>query len=411
MKTPSRDELIEIDSHRVGTPRHLGVYVDAPYRITHSGCPTRIATDSAAFGFLVFAAHVGRHFDDVIYFGRHAQAPDSREFHELPLGPKFVPLPHYTSLRQGRAVISATLGTARGMWRGLSRVDVVWVFGPHPFALLLILLATIRRRRVVLGVRQDTIAYYRGRFPSSRWNAVMPLIRVLNWTFRRLGRRLRTTAVGADLAAHFRRGADVFPMTVSLIRARDIVSTPGRRSGPTVELLTVGRIEPEKNPLLLIEAMAGLERKAPGQFHLSWIGDGALGAVVRERAVELGVAKRIDFPGFIPVGPELLARYRSADIFVHVSLTEGVPQVLIEAMASGTPIVATDVGGVRELLESGAAGVLVPPRQPEALIGAIEKIALDHALGNRVASRALEVARTLTIESQARAVAHFLMRN
>ena len=64
--------------------------------------------------------------------------------------------------------------------------------------------------------------------------------------------------------------------------------------------------------------------------------------------------------GFIPFGPGLLERYRDAHAFVHVSLTEGLPQVLYEAMGSGLPIVATDVGGVSDALEGGQAGLVVP---------------------------------------------------
>ena len=88
-------------------------------------------------------------------------------------------------------------------------------------------------------------------------------------------------------------------------------------------------------------------------------------------------------PGFIPYGDELLGHYREAHAFVHVALTEGVPQVLYEAMGSGLPIVATDVGGISAALAGGERGLLVPPRNPGALfrsLGDNREISIEHAL-------------------------------
>ena len=126
------------------------------------------------------------------------------------------------------------------------------------------------------------------------------------------------------------------------------------------------------------------------------------------RAAELGVAHLVDLRGFVPFGDELHRLYRSAHAFVHVSLTEGVPQVLIEALAAGLPVVATDVGGVRSILDGGSAGLLVPPADARAVAGAITELTRDAELRARLAKRALTVARELTIESQARRVAAFL---
>ena len=134
-----------------------------------------------------------------------------------------------------------------------------------------------------------------------------------------------------------------------------------------LDLLTVGRIDAEKNPLLLVGALADVERARPGRFRLRWAGVGPLADEVRRRADELGIGDRIELLGYVPFGPELLAEYRRAHVFLHVSLTEGVPHVLVEALSSGTPIVATDVGGVRAALDDGAAGLLVPPDDAAAL--------------------------------------------
>jgi glycosyltransferase involved in cell wall biosynthesis len=384
------------------------VYVDAPFRAAESD-GGRIATDSAAFGFLTFAAAVGRDFDTVVLFGRKASPDDPNTVHLLPEGVQLAALAHYSSLRRVREVARAGFRTIGGMWWGLSRVDLVWVFGPHPFAVLLVALALLRRKQVVLGVRQDTVEYYRGRLPSSRWRPVLVPIRGLDLVYRMLARRVRTTVVGPELARRYGARRTVLPMIVSLVAARDIAAGPAVADwAGTIELLTVGRLEPEKNPLLLIEALALLDAEQPGRFRLTWAGDGRLADAAAELTAELRMTHLIDLRGFVPLGEELHRLYRSAHAFVHVSLTEGVPQVLIEALAAGLPVVATDVGGVRSLLDGGSAGLLVPPEDPAALVDAITKITQDAALRTRLCERGLAVARDLTLESQAGLVAAFL---
>jgi glycosyltransferase involved in cell wall biosynthesis len=102
--------------------------------------------------------------------------------------------------------------------------------------------------------------------------------------------------------------------------------------------------------------------------------------------------------------------YRDAHMFVHVSLSEGMPKVLIEALVSGTPIVATDVGGVRAALDGGRSGELVPPDDLDALVAAIRRLDDDARERDRVVARGLELARNLTLEAQVERVVAFVSR-
>ena len=201
----------------------------------------------------------------------------------------------------------------------------------------------------------------------------------------------------------------LLPMTVSLVRDADVVASPLERDwNGTIDLLTVGRIDREKNPLLLVEAVAVLEQKHPGRYRLAWAGMGPLEDAIRRRAAELGVSERIDLLGFVPFGSELLDRYRRAHVFVHVSFTEGVPAVLIEALASGTPVVATAVGGVTAALDHGRAGLLVPPANLDALVAALLSIANDQELRDRLVTHGLELARQYTLDVQTARIARFI---
>ena len=226
-----------------------------------------------------------------------------------------------------------------------------------------------------------------------------------------MARRVPTVAVGADLARHYSGGkAPVLEITVSLVSEADLHPLSARThhpdAGRPVELLSVGRLDPEKAPEMLLKALARLEERTPGRYRLTIVGDGQLENELRAEADRFGGAVR--FCGHVPNGPELFELYRASDVFVHVARTEGLPQVLTEAQAAGLPIVATDVGGVRAGLGDGAEALLVPPNDPEALAAAITRVTSDGDLRAAFRELGLARARALTLESQAARVATFI---
>ena len=353
--------------------RRLGIYLDDVYWVfeEEDGKP-RISTDRS---FLLFLCDIGERFDRLSLFGRtvHSDAPSD---YVLPPRVELVELPHYANLRGIFAVLGAAGGSLTRFWRGLDRVDTLWIFGPHPFAVAFVALGAVRRKRIVLGVRQDSVKLYRARLPGLRWAPAILVVRALDGIYRLLARRLPTTVQGAELAGSYGGPrSNLFTTMESVVRERDVVSSaPERDWSGELELLTVGRLEPEKNPLLLVEALARLETERPGRYRLTWVGRGPLDDIVRGRAEELGVLDRIEFHGYVAYDGGLLDLYRRAHIFVHVSLTEGMPKVLIEALACATPIVATDVGGVRTAMAEGSVGLLVPPDDLDALVDAVRRI-------------------------------------
>jgi glycosyltransferase involved in cell wall biosynthesis len=150
-------------------------------------------------------------------------------------------------------------------------------------------------------------------------------------------------------------------------------------------LLVVSRLVPIKNVALAVEAMSIAAAREPG-LTMVVVGDGPLRAALESQAVALGLADRVRFVGAAP-HDDLPAWYRSADCFCLPSTFDNSPNVALEAIASGVPVVATDVGGVSEYVQHGVNGDLVPSGDAPALARALVRYASDRELSGRVARR------------------------
>jgi glycosyltransferase involved in cell wall biosynthesis len=144
--------------------------------------------------------------------------------------------------------------------------------------------------------------------------------------------------------------------------------------------MLVARLAPEKDIPTLLRAAAMIARQRP-DFRLEIAGGGALRGELESLRDGLGLAGVVRFLGEVREAAELLGRAR---LFVLSSVTEGVSLTLLEAMARGLPVVATAVGGNPEVVEAGATGLLVSPRDPVALAGAVLGLWGGEELGARL---------------------------
>jgi glycosyltransferase involved in cell wall biosynthesis len=362
----------------------------------------RIRTERA---FIAFLGGLAEEVDQLVLPGRLDPDPAGAALahYELPEGIEFVPLPWYESLASPLDAARALVASIRVFWRVLDEVDAVWLLGPHPLCFPFAALAALRRKRVALGVRQDLPTYARTRHPERR--SIHLFADLLEGGFRALSRLCRTVVVGPDLAANYAGARKLLQINVSLIRAADVPEEPPARdySGATAAL-SVGRLETEKNPLLLADVLAALGPDSP--WRLTVVGEGPLEDELRAQLERLGVSGRADLKGYVRFDRELPALYRESHALLHVSWTEGVPQVLFEAFAAGLPVVATAVGGVAEA--AGDAALLIPPGDPEAAAAALRRVATEPELRDRLARAGLDRVREVTLESESGRVARFL---
>jgi glycosyltransferase involved in cell wall biosynthesis len=154
---------------------------------------------------------------------------------------------------------------------------------------------------------------------------------------------------------------------------------------------SVGRLVPQKGYDTLLAAIPAVLAECP-RARFVVVGAGAQRETLLEQARGLGVASAVTFTGARPDVAEVL---RAFDLFVSPSRYEGLPTVVLEAIASGVPVVATRVSGNSELIEDGVSGLLVPPENPAALAQGILRIAKGTAPASDMASRALSHARRL----------------
>jgi glycosyltransferase involved in cell wall biosynthesis len=142
--------------------------------------------------------------------------------------------------------------------------------------------------------------------------------------------------------------------------------------------LVVSRLVPIKNVALAVDAMADAAAAHP-DLVMVIVGDGPLHGALESRIASLGLTARVRLVGQI-AHEELPLFYRSADVFVLPSEFDNSPNVALEAIASGVPVAATDVGGLREYVQPGVNGDLVPAGDAPALARAIARYALDREL-------------------------------
>ena len=200
--------------------------------------------------------------------------------------------------------------------------------------------------------------------------------------------RLRNEIAGYGVASPSH--IEVVPLGLSL---QPHVTFP-RRSGafrqsldiPAEALLVgaVGRLVPIKNLTLLLEAVKIAQSEVP-HLRVVFVGDGELRDDLAAQAVALGIADIVKFAGWQSNLPEV---YSDLDATIITSHNEGTPACLIEAMASGCPVIATRVGGIPDMIESGTTGHLIPPGDANALATAIVQLDKEPEQARRMADQA-----------------------
>ncbi len=198
----------------------------------------------------------------------------------------------------------------------------------------------------------------------------------------------RVTAISSVLVERAKKAgkqATLIPNGVPLRALMDAAEwhkkVPGR-------ILFVGRLEHMKGVDTLLKAFA----KVSAPAELSIVGDGSERATLETLAQQLGIADRVRFLGYV-AAPKLYDEYAQAEIFCGLSRSEALGNVFIEAQAAKCAIVATDVGGIPDIVNNMHEGILVKQNDPDAAAAALEKLFKDPTLRSQIAAHAQDNAK------------------
>jgi glycosyltransferase involved in cell wall biosynthesis len=154
-------------------------------------------------------------------------------------------------------------------------------------------------------------------------------------------------------------------------------------------MVSVAVLRKPKGLQYLISAMGGVLSSAPGAI-LVIVGEGDHGPVLREQAIDLGLDGHVLFTGIRSDIADLLTM---SDVFVLPTLEDVLPTAVAEAMAAGHPVVASDVGGVPEMVVDGSTGLLVPPADVAALVDACSRLLQDPEQAQIMGQAGRDIAR------------------
>ena len=283
--------------------------------------------------------------------------------------PRFFSLPRYGKFLDGAFYFLSLAPFVARLRRGFP-FEVIDAHFAYPDGLAATLLARLFRRPIVVTLRGSIVRLsgYRLHRPQLRWvlrhaDRVTAVSESLSQVAADLGRpreRVRVIPNGVDTTSF---------LPMSRPEARQMLGLPER--GPI--LLTVAGIYEGKGQHRVIEALPALLRRHPGLLYIT-VGTARPGEPYRRRleetAARLGVGQHVRHAGSHPHG-ELARWFSAADLSVLATRSEGWPNVLLESLACGTPVVATRVGGTSEIVRHGVDGLLVRPGDDEALVRAI----------------------------------------
>lgn len=160
---------------------------------------------------------------------------------------------------------------------------------------------------------------------------------------------------------------------------------------PQPRIVVVGRLTEQKGHTVLLNALQQVQR----EYHLDIIGDGPLRSELEQQATQRGLSEHVTFHG---AQADPAQAYKDADIVVIPSLWEGFGLVAVEAMASGCAVVASDVDGLREIVENEKNGLLVAPGNTAQLTEAIERLLSDSQLKKKLTAAGIVRASEYSIE-------------
>jgi glycosyltransferase involved in cell wall biosynthesis len=214
---------------------------------------------------------------------------------------------------------------------------------------------------------------------------------VVRFTMRRAAALVVPSAFLQQVFARFGMAAKVVPNIVDLARFHPADTAPG-----SLHVVVARNLEPIYDIASALRAFAALSGEHPAS-RLSVAGSGPERARLESLAAELGIAARVTFTGRLDA-EQMATLYRNASVTLNPALADNMPNSVLEALASGVPVVSTNVGGVPYIVRHEETALLVQPGDAAAMAAAITRLAADDELRARLVRNGLQAVQALTWE-------------
>jgi glycosyltransferase involved in cell wall biosynthesis len=273
------------------------------------------------------------------------------------------------------------------LWRAAGRVDLFHIMANsgwswHLFAAPAIWIAKLRGRAVVVN--------YRGGEADDFF------ARAFTWVKPSLNRVDVIVVPSGFLEQVFAKRGFATCIVPNIVNLKRFSAGDAARANQ-LHILVARNLEPLYDNASALQAFAIVRQQHPGA-RMTIAGTGPDRSALEALTQELGLADRVTFAGRVE-NSEMPALYQTAHIALNPSLADNMPISILEALASGVPVVSTDVGGVPFLVEDGKTALLVPPRDPERMAEAVLRVLSDGSLREHMTQTGLEHARRFAWEN------------
>ncbi len=290
------------------------------------------------------------------------------------------PYPRWAAGLPGLRALVRLMPYLAALWQVAGRSDVFHVMANsgwswHLFAAPAIWVAHVRGVPVVVNYRGGEAAQFLSR--AHRWIA---------WSMRRVATLVVPSRFLQEVFDAYRMPSTVVPNIIDLSRFTRAEKSLGL-AADKAHLVVARNLEPIYDNATALRAFAQVFQQH-AHARLTIAGSGPQEAELRALASSLGVAQAVRFAGRLD-RDEMAALYRQADVCINPSLADNMPNSVLEALASGVPVVSTCVGGVPYIVQDGVTALLVPSQDPPAMAAAVLRLLADPALNARLVDAGL----------------------
>jgi glycosyltransferase involved in cell wall biosynthesis len=297
--------------------------------------------------------------------------------------------PHWIGHIKGLRAVFRLLPYLFNLWRAAGKADLFHVMANsgwswHLFAAPAVWVAKLRGKTVVVN--------YRGGEAEDFFTRAIAQVQP---TLRRVDMIIVPSAFLKKVFANRNFNTRTVPNIVDLSRFMPDHTRKPNLAAP--HIVVARNLEPLYDNSTALQAFHIVREAIPGA-RLTIAGSGPERAQLETMAKELGVADAVVFAGRVD-NERMPTLYREADLAINPSLADNMPISILEALASGVPVVSTNVGGVPFLVEDGMTALLVPPRNPAQMAVAVLRVLRDESLRERMVQYGLDHARRFAWES------------